>query len=126
MVRWKNRTPEDKERILKEQRALQTKVNKPNFNFNIIKETENNVMEIYKRGAIPILCLEHGWVESEKYELGLMKHIFTGNQIIDSIKGNCPKCRKDIVRAFPTGNESLLFPLAIVTLRKQGRLEDKR
>jgi len=132
MVRWKNRTPEDKERVLREQRDMQLKSEElkeqknPMAALFHLKKTEDNANEIYRRGAIPMPCKRHGWVESVKYEIGMMKHILTGNEEMPAIKGKCPSCGEDMVRAFPTGNEGLLFPLACISLKQRGRLEDKR
>lgn len=128
MVRWKNRTPEDKERVLREQKEMQLKADTKKNPYALlnVKATENRAGEIYKRFAIPIPCPLHGWVESEKYELVRRKHILTGDELIDILKGNCPDCRKEICRAFPMGDEILLFLLAASQLKKAGRLEDKR
>jgi hypothetical protein len=134
-TKWKNRTPEDQQRILEEQKKMHENGRKQRMKsanpFSLlykIRMTNEHALEIYNNKAIPIICKNHGWVESEKYILGKMKHILTGDHLIDAVMGKCPHCGEDIVRAFPPKgtDEIMLFALCLTFLIENGRMTDNR
>jgi hypothetical protein len=129
MVRWKNRTPEDKERILKEQKQIMENKRISNMTpFGRLESTKGEYFKIYERGGLPIACMKDGYVESEKYEIGNFKDPFSGIMMSNMVKGKCPICHQDILRLFPPlgSLETFLFAKIVNDLKCKGRMDDNR
>lgn len=84
-TKWKNRTPEDKQRILDEQKKMGEK-KKPKWH----QENDDKAMAIYRSNAFPIRCMQHGWVEPWDYEIRDGKDPLGQKRVF--IVGVCPDC----------------------------------
>ncbi len=133
-TKWKNRTKAEQERILKDQqdmkndgrKSILSRALKSTFDAVAVKEINDQGMNVYNSGSIPILCSEDGWAPSEYYVIIPGKSPFYGNEC-NYLHGKCKTCGKDIKRALPTGTtEFMLFELAVTKLTKEGRLIDRR
>ena len=130
MSRWSKRSEEEKQAILQKQqeqeaKAEQAKLDKDPVLAELARARDMDAANaVYKSGEIPILCRDDGWVGSELYAL------YKGEPLpgvkLDMLKGRCRKCGRPVQRVFPTGEEFLLFALAISNLKMKGRLQDTR
>jgi hypothetical protein len=120
-TKWKNRTREDQDRIFDEQKARRETGNKSSY-----ERDDGKAGEIYRNGAIPIMCMKHGWVESERYVVDKIPHPLDVSTKIQGIIGTCPACNKTVRRAIPLGDELLMMVPVIMKLEIDGRLVDKR
>lgn len=128
--RWNKRTENDKERIHKEKLA-QEKARESKDNGRHYTELEKNMdpkrgTEVYNDGDIPIPCMDHGWVGSDKYVLLWEPDLLGRNTTF--IYGNCKKCGKKTKRVIPIpfSQEGMLFSMAMFQLIREGRLTDAR
>jgi len=126
MSRWSRKTDEEKQKIHEKQViAKQEK----QHDDNAIERGQKRAVEIYDNEEIPIYCLEHGWVASEKYRLYIGKDRFT-NQDRQYLEGKCKECHKTIQRVISpsvlTPTEMMMFGMVSRLLMLQGRLIDER
>jgi len=126
MSRWSRKTDEEKQRIYEEQ--VTAKQEKQHDN-NAIERGQQRAVEIYDNQEIPIFCVEHGWVASDRYCLNIRKNPLTG-QNTQYIEGNCQKCKAPIQRVCSVSvfspAEAMMFSMVIKILFDDGRLRDER
>ena len=126
MVKWKNRTKEDQERILKEQQQ-QKENKKRRFTHPLTRLDDNEALEIYKDGKIPIACPDcKKWTWCEKYVIKDGEPPMIGSPIIMGKCHHCGRLVRRIWTAMGTMTEAMLMGPAMYTLQRKGLLEDLR
>ena len=120
MVKWKNRSPEDQKRILREQEEIR-KGKKPKLEeFSFFKKQR----EIAEKLEIPLWCHKcNGPTYSEKYIL-----IDHPDQNWPIVIGHCVKCGDEARTALVPNSPMDMFNKGAIIhkLIHEGRLTDKR
>jgi hypothetical protein len=122
MSKWSKRTPEEQARILADQEALRDKARQktPEYKFGAEHQTE-----ILSKNEIPLVCEEHGFTTSERYELVKEKHPLL-RQEMSFVKGKCIKCGRIAKRALQLDESGMMLMLIVRQLQEKGRLDDRR
>jgi predicted Fe-S protein YdhL (DUF1289 family) len=126
VVKWKNRSPEEKLKILNDQQKLRDGVERKKVigTPGILKDSE--ALVVYKAKEIPLPCLDCGWKGSDKYRVYKGQDPLGGR--CEFVEGACRGCKRIVRRAFPNplGNEGMVFVLVATELKRSGRLSDER
>lgn len=126
MSRWSKKSDEEKKALLKKMEENKEKQHKSSKDYAFSQEMQG---EILGEHELPLMCDEHGWVKSVKYEL------FTGEMPITRtettmVAGTCPICGRKLTRALPVSlmasDGGMLIMMIIPLLLRQGRLVDRR
>lgn len=122
MSKWSKRSPEDKARILAEREALQKAMveKSPEYQYSPEKQSE-----IIKQQEMPLVCPNHGYTKSERYEIVTEKHPLL-DQEVSMVLGKCPICGAMARRALTLSEAGMVFALVLQLLASQGRLVDNR
>jgi hypothetical protein len=122
MSKWSKRSPEDKARILAEQEALREKGKQSTAPYRIDDNAQN---EIIQRNEIPLVCSEHGYTSSERYELIKEFHPLVQTEIT-MVRGKCIKCGRISRRAIMLDEGGMTLMLLVTLLQTRGRVDDNR
>lgn len=125
MAKWKNRTSEEKTRILKDQRRIREEADRSKVRGTPMVLKDAEAVGIYERKEIPLPCLDCGWQGSDRYR------VYKGEVLgarVEFVEGTCRGCKKVVRRVFPNplGSEGVMFVLVAGMLKKGGRLRDER